>query len=446
MTMDTATINARRPWGIFQRAARGLVLKRLARLKRGGLELVDAQGSTRLGRGGEPRAVLHVRRGRLYVRALTGGSLGVAAAYLDGDWDCDDLTSLFRLFLQNADQNHALEGPLAWASRLGASLRHRWRRNTPQGSRANIRRHYDLGNDFFRLWLDDTLSYSSAVFPTPQATLAEASREKLDRVCRKLDLRPQDHLLEIGTGWGGLAIYAAANYGCRVTTATISREQYDLARQRVAAAGLEHRVTVLLRDYRELTGQYDKLVSIEMIEAVGHEFLDGYFDKCGELLKPEGTFLLQSIVMPQRGYADYLRRADFIQQFVFPGGCLPSVSKLVESAGQSGNLRLVHAEDLAPHYAETLRRWRGNFHQQRAAVRRLGYPARFLRLWHYYLCYCEAAFAERHTGVLQMQFDGPLCRRDPVQVTARAAQVPCPDREPRCPIMTSPPDCPVEMH
>jgi cyclopropane-fatty-acyl-phospholipid synthase len=407
--------------GLLERAARGLVLKRLARLERGGLVLVDSQGRTQLGQGGDLHATIRVRRGRLYRRALAGGNLGVAAAYLDGDWDCDDLTNLFRLFLRNADQNTGLDGLLAWATRLGAWWRHCWRRNTPEGSQSNIRRHYDLGNDFFRLWLDDTWSYSSAVFPTQQATLAEGSREKLDRVCRKLDLRPQDHLLEIGTGWGGLALHAAAHYGCRVTTATISREQHDLARQRVTDAGLERRVTVLLRDYRDLTGQYDKLVSIEMIEAVGHEFLNGYFKKCGELLKPEGTFLLQSIVMPERGYRNYLRRADFIQRYIFPGGCLPSASKLVESAGQAGRLRMVHAEDLAPHYAETLRRWRSNFHEQRAAIRRLGYPARFLRLWHYYLCYCEAAFEERHTGVVQMQFDGPLCRRDPVQITSNAA-------------------------
>jgi cyclopropane-fatty-acyl-phospholipid synthase len=245
--------------------------------------------------------------------------------------------------------------------------------------------------------------------------------EKFDRVCRKLDLRPEDHVLEIGTGWGGFAIHAARHYGCRVTTTTISREQFHVAQQRIGAAGLTDRVTLLQADYRDLHGQYDKLVSIEMVEAVGHRFLGDYFRQCGRLLRRDGSLVLQSIVMPERGYSQYLRSVDFIQRYVFPGGCLPSLAAMLEAAGRTTDLRFVHAEDFAPHYAETLRQWRRAFHARLDDVRRLGYPDEFIRLWNYYLCYCEAAFEERYVGVLQIQLDQPGCRRDPILLSRHAA-------------------------
>jgi cyclopropane-fatty-acyl-phospholipid synthase len=271
------------------------------------------------------------------------------------------------------------------------------------------------------LWLDETMAYSSGIFLHPEGSLQEASEEKIDRVCRKLALRPHDHLLEIGTGWGALAIHAASHYGCRVTTTTISQEQATVARERIQQAGLSDRVTLLTSDYRDLTGQFDKLVSIEMIEAVGFKYFDTYFRKIGQLLRPEGTAVLQAIVMPERRYKEYLGGVDFIQRYIFPGGCLPSTASMLESAGRTTDLRFVHAEDFAPHYAETLRGWRYAFWAQIESVREQGYSEQFIRLWNYYLCYCEAVFEERHVGVVQVQFDKPLCRRDPIQISDHAA-------------------------
>jgi cyclopropane-fatty-acyl-phospholipid synthase len=303
----------------------------------------------------------------------------------------------------------------------GARIGH-WRRsNTRGGSRRNIGAHYDLGNDFFQLWLDETLAYSSGVFPQWNASLREASVEKFDRVCRKLDLRPGDRVLEIGTGWGGFALHAARHYGCHVTTTTISREQHELACQRIKRAGLADRITVLNRDYRDLTGQFDKLVSIEMIEAVGPQFLDAFFRKCGELLKPAGSMVLQGIVMPERDYDNYLASVDFIRKHVFPGGSLPSAAALLESAGRASRLRCVQLEDFAAHYAETLRRWRANFEARLPEIRELGYTERLIRLWRYYLCYCEAGFEERQVSVVQLVFDNVACRRDALLLTRSAS-------------------------
>jgi cyclopropane-fatty-acyl-phospholipid synthase len=262
------------------------------------------------------------------------------------------------------------------------------------------------------------MSYSCAVFPSADAALREASIEKLDLACRKLSLQPTDDVLEIGTGWGGFALHAAQNYGCRVTSTTISREQFTVAQQRVQNAGLTRQITLLQQDYRSLKGQFDKLVSIEMIEAVGYRYLDDYFRKCSGLLCPHGSMVLQAIIMPEQGYRNYLKSVDFIQRFVFPGGCLPSLGAIMASVGRATDLRFFHAEDFTPHYAETLRRWRLAFNARLDDVRRLGYSDEFIRLWNYYLCYCEAAFAERYIGVLQIQFDKPQCRRElPLQIT-----------------------------
>ena len=406
-------------WG--DRLARRLLLQKLQELQGGTIQLIDASGSTTLGRGGDLQATMQVRNPAFFRHAVLGGSLSVAESYLRGDWDCDDLTAFFRMFVRNIDTTDRLDQGLsritAWVNRLY----HRWHANSKSGSRRNIHAHYDLGNDFFRLMLDDTLAYSSGIFLTPTSTLRDASLEKMDRICRKLDLRPGDHLLEIGTGWGGLAIHAARQFGCRVTTTTISQQQFDVARERIDEAGLSDRVTLLLLDYRDLTGQFDKLVSIEMIEAVGHRYYDTYFRKCSELLKPHGTFVLQGIVMPDRRYEKYLRSVDFIQRYVFPGGCLPSMSALLESMSRATDLRFVHAEDFGTHYAQTLREWRQRFHERMDDVRHLGFPDRFIRMWNYYLSYCEASFDERFTGVVQIQFDKPRCQRDPIAIGSRAA-------------------------
>ena len=407
--------------GLVDRIARRFVLDRLRGLRQGELALIDNGEQSLFGQRDDLRAELVVHRPRLFRDAVLGGTLGVAESYIRGDWDSRDLTALFRIFLRNRSAKDSLDSRASYGTRIGRRIMHWLRDNTPAGSRRNIRAHYDLGNDFFSLWLDETLAYSSAVFTDPAESLAAASTEKFDRVCRKLDLRPEDHLLEIGTGWGGFALHAAQQYGCRVTTTTVSQRQFETALQRFQAARLDERITALQQDYRDLQGQFDKLASIEMIEAVGYRHFDQYFESLGRLLRPDGSLVLQAIVMPERGYSSYLQSVDFIQRFIFPGGCLPSLSAMLESAGRASDLRCVHVEDFAPHYAETLRRWRRAFDEQRGEIRAMGYSDEFLRMWTYYLCYCEAAFEERSVGVVQIQFDKPGCRRDPAVLSRRAA-------------------------
>src|SRR5690606_1373140 len=284
-------------------------------------------------------------------------------------------------------------------------------RNSRDGSRRNIQAHYDLGNDFFALFLDPTMNYSCGIFESAEATMEQASIAKMDAICRKLDLQPGDHLLEIGTGWGALAIHAARHFGCRVTTTTISREQHALAAARIREAGLGDRIELLRRDYRDLEGRYDKLVSVEMIEAVGHRFLDTYFRRCSSLLKDDGLMLLQAITIRDEHYAQALKSVDFIQRFVFPGGFIPSVAAMSASMARTTDMQLLHLQDIGLHYATTLRRWRQRFFDNVAAVRALGYPDSFVRLWEFYLCYCEGAFLERNIGNVQMLLAKPRSRR-----------------------------------
>lgn len=404
-TPNVAATSRRPSW--LDRTARKLLMDKLSGLRGGTIVLHDQTGTTRLGEPGDLSAAVQIHRPSFFRHAILGGSLSVAESYLRGDWDCDDLTALFRLFVRNMEATNQLDRGVSRLAKWVNRAYHAWNGNSKLGSRRNIHAHYDLGNELFELMLDDTMAYSCGIFPTPTSSLRDASLEKMDRICRKLDLRPSDHLLEIGAGWGGLAIHAATRFGCRVTAATISQQQFIVAQQRIAAAGLSDRVTLLLRDYRDLTGQFDKLASIEMIEAVGYRYHDTYFRKCSELLKPEGSFVLQGIVMPDRHYASYLKSVDFIQKYVFPGGCLTSMRAMLDSTARVTDFRFVHAEDFGPHYAQTLREWRKRFHARLDRVRALGYPERFIRLWNYYLCYCEAAFDERYTGVVQIQFDKP---------------------------------------
>ncbi|MCA9300238.1 MAG: class I SAM-dependent methyltransferase, partial [Phycisphaerales bacterium] len=397
------------------KAARRAVHRRLERLDHGLLAVHDGAGSTTFGRV-SPMAPDHAVSMRIgdanaYRRMVTGGSIGFAEGYLAGEWDSDDLVGLLRLFTRNIAMTHEASGGLSIAASAARRLWHRARSNSRRGSRRNIEAHYDLGNDLFELFLDPTMTYSCGIFRTPEASMEEASVEKLDRICRKLDLSEDDHVVEIGTGWGSFAIHAARTTGCRVTTTTISPSQHALASARVREAGLEDRVRVLLKDYRDLEGTYDALVSIEMIEAVGHRHLDSYFGACSRLLKDEGSMVIQAISVPDRRYASYLRSVDYIQRHVFPGSCCPSVGAMMSSVGRSSDLKLVHLEDLTPHYATTLSRWRARFQERIEEVRALGYPARFERMWTYYLAYCEAGFAERYIGTAQVQFDKPACRR-----------------------------------
>jgi cyclopropane-fatty-acyl-phospholipid synthase len=351
---------------------------------------------------------------RFYRRLAFGGSIAAAEDYMDGAWDCDDLPALVRALVHNRDILQAVDGGWTRLARPLRALAHFGRRNSRTGSRRNIAAHYDLGNEFFELLLDETMTYSCGLFERPDASLAEASRAKNDRLCRLLQLEPADHLLEIGTGWGGFAIHAAQHYGCRVTTATISKEQHALACRRVSEAGLDGRVDVQLRDYRDLAGRYGKIASIEMIEAVGDAYYETFFATCDRLLAPNGLLALQAITVAERHYDECRKEVDFIKRYIFPGGNLPSVGRLLEAAGRTGDLRLVHLSDLTPHYGETLRRWRENFHRNRERIRRLGYEERFLRLWEFYLCYCEGGFDERFTGNAHLLFGRPAWRGETI--------------------------------
>jgi cyclopropane-fatty-acyl-phospholipid synthase len=401
----------------LDRILRKVVLGRLTRFQRGRLTLRDPWSTQIFGdasKAGGLHATLEVTDRRFYRSLVFGGAVGAAEAYIEGYWNCDDLTNLIRILVLN---RNVLESMQRGPARITAPLRklsHWVNSNTRSGSRRNIARHYDLGNDFFSLWLDDTMMYSSAVFENPDMSLRDASIAKLDRLCRKLDLSPQDHLLEIGTGWGGFARYAAETYGCKVTTTTISREQHDYAGNLITEAGLQDRVTLLLQDYRDVRGEFDKIVSIEMVEAVGHEYLDSYFQHCTKLLKPGGMMALQAITMADQRYDAALRSVDFIQKYIFPGGFLPSVTALQNSITRVTNMRLYHLEDIGEHYARTLREWRNNFYEKLPQVSALGYSDEFLRMWEYYYCYCEGAFRERAIGNVQMLLVKPDCRRSPL--------------------------------
>jgi cyclopropane-fatty-acyl-phospholipid synthase len=374
---------------------------------------VDRSGTHVFGQADAPElaGTLAVEDPRFYYYVALGGALGAAEAYIRGYWDAPDLPATMRVLARNAQVlQHVERGMPRWLQPLRA-LAYRFHSNTRTGSKRNIAAHYDLSNDFFALMLDPTMTYSSGIFDSPAASLEDASIEKYDRICRKLQLRPEEHVLEIGTGWGGFAEYAAVNYGCRVTTTTISDQQHAYAAQRLGSASLGGRVRLLKKDYRDLDGRYDKLVSIEMIEAVGEKFLPGFFQKCSELLHPQGQMLLQAITMPDHRYDRYRKSVDFIQHYIFPGGFLPSLGKITDCLRQTTDLALVQAEDFGPHYARTLAAWRSNFWQQIDQVRTLGFDQRFVRSWDYYLAFCEAGFDERQVGVAQLLFNKPRCRQ-----------------------------------
>jgi cyclopropane-fatty-acyl-phospholipid synthase len=387
---------------------RGLVLPRLAGLSGGLLTVREHGAGATFGHAGPDglAAEVEVRDPAFWRRLATGGSLGAAESYAAGEWETPDLTAVVRLVARNLATMDGLEGGLARLRRPIDAVRHALRRNTRTGSRRNIAEHYDLGDDFFGLMLDPTMTYSCGIFDRPGATLEEASLAKIDRLCRLLRLGPGDHLLEIGTGWGALAIHAASRYGCRVTTTTISANQLARARQRVAAAGLADRVTVLQADYRDLTGRFDKLVSVEMLEAVGAEYYPAFFAKCGSLLADHGLMALQVITIADARYEQHVRGVDFIKRHVFPGSNIPSITALLQAATRASDLTLRRLEDIGPHYATTLAAWRANLAANAAAVAALT-DERFRRLWHFYLCYCEAGFAERYLGDAQMLFARP---------------------------------------
>ncbi|MBK69063.1 MAG: SAM-dependent methyltransferase [Legionellales bacterium] len=337
-----------------------------------------------------------------YLMLFSSGSNGIANAYIRGFWECDDLYELFRGFVKNIKLIDTFETGSLKFGILKNRLVHFFSSNSKLGSKKNIQAHYDLGNDFFKLFLDDTMTYSSAIFESRNSSLKEASINKLDLICKKLNLNETDHVLEIGGGWGSFAIHAAQNYGCEVTTTTISEEQYRYMNQRFSKLNLNKKINLLNKDYRSLSGNYDKIVSIEMIEAVGDKFLGKFFSTCSKLLKSKGQMLLQSITMPDDRYPQYLKNTDFIQTYIFPGSCIPSLAAIKNSLKKHTNFTIYDIEDIAPHYSKTLLYWLQNFNKNESQIRKLGYDENFCRLWKYYLSYCAAGFQERYLGDLQI--------------------------------------------
>lgn len=397
--------------------ARRALLSGLSRITNGEIILNDGSTHLRFGRVTAQcplRVTVTVTNPRFYTDTAFGGSIGAGEAFMAGYWQVDDLPVLIRIFLCNRELLDGMDGRWAWLTRPIQKFFHRLNRNTAKGSRRNISAHYDVGNDFFALFLDESLMYSSAIFTDSTMTLHDAQVARLDHICRKLELKSTDRLLEIGTGWGGFALHAATRYGCQVTTTTISQQQYDLACERVAAAGLNDRITVLCTDYRDLTGQYDKLVSLEMIEAVGYQYFDSYFGTCSRLLKPEGMMVLQAITIADQRYEAAKRSVDFIQRYIFPGSCIPSITAMSGSIARASDLRLFHLEDIGPHYVTTLQAWRDNLYRNRQQILRLGYSEHFFRMWEFYFSYCEGGFTERVISDVQMLLTKPGNRREPI--------------------------------
>jgi cyclopropane-fatty-acyl-phospholipid synthase len=369
----------------------------------GTLKLKDPSGTYTFGDGQQPSVEVKIHDLKFYRRLALGGSLAAAETHLDEQWDCEDTYNLFRIFCKNRPLMSALDGKMTrwtrpfrqWASKAMA--------NTLKGSRKNIAAHYDLGNDFFELFLDPTLTYSSAWFQRPEMSLEEASTAKLERMCQMVELEKGDSLLEIGSGWGSLAIHAASTRGCRVRTITLSREQREKVIERVRARGLEDLITVDLVDYRQVEGTYDKLISIEMIEAVGPQFYSIYFETLAKKLRPGGLAAIQAITIPDMAYDDHLKDLDFIQKYIFPGSKIPCLSALLDAA-KPEPLVLTDVHDLTLDYDRTMRHWRRDFIAKLDQIRTMGYDERFIRMWDYYLNYCAAGFAERFLGTLQLQF------------------------------------------
>jgi cyclopropane-fatty-acyl-phospholipid synthase len=401
--------------GAFDRFLRQQLVKQLRLLRHGRLLLVDEGGQMEFGQTAAAHPDLQIRMEILdpafYRAVIINGSVGAGEAYADGLWRCDDLVGLAQLLVRNRD---VLDGMETGIARLGGTAMRAWhalRPNTRGGSRRHIAAHYDLGNEFFALFLSSDLMYSSAIWTEASDTLETASARKLERICRKLDLKPADRVIEIGTGWGGFALYAARHYGCHVTTTTISREQHALASERVLAEGLVANVDLLLEDYRDLRGQYDKLVSIEMVEAIGAPNLDTYFNRLGALLRPDGLALVQAITIEDHRYAQALKSVDYIKRHIFPGSFIPSINALLASKTRASDLALTQMEDFGHSYALTLRAWRERFTAQLPKVRAQGFDERFIRQWEFYLAYCEGGFRERATGVVQLLLAKPGNRR-----------------------------------
>jgi cyclopropane-fatty-acyl-phospholipid synthase len=399
---------------IWQTFCRDAVLNAFEQMPSGRLEMTLPDGVVKT--FGNPAvadaAQITVTDERFFTRCVQAGDVGFGEAYLHGEWESGNITKLISWFLLNVEHSPSISGsrhntPKLNLLNLANRIRHLFRRNSREGSQENIHEHYDLGNEFYGLWLDRTMSYSSARFESAEQSMEEAQSAKYEALCRQLKLTSDCHVLEIGCGWGGFAAHAARNYGCRVTAVTISREQFDFARNRFIEEGLTDRINIELRDYRDLKGSYDRIVSIEMLEAVGEEFYDGFFRQCGSLLKRDGLLALQYITCPDSRFTELRQGVDWIQKHIFPGSLLPSISRVNQSLNRTGELFLHHLDDMGNSYARTLRIWRANFNDRLEKVRELGFNDEFIRKWNYYLAYCEAAFATRNISVVQAVYTRP---------------------------------------
>lgn len=411
--MDTTISTENR--NFLQSFARQKLFSILVKLDDAHLNIVEGDYEQSFGPADAPlRAALTIKDPRFYSRIALGGSIGAAESWVEGEWHSDDLTAVIRIFARSMALVEKVEGFSRWLRLPVDSLRQYFTRNTRQGSRTNIAAHYDLGNDMYELFLDSGMQYSAAIFSDQATTLAQAQTNKLAIICEKLALSADDHLIEIGTGWGELACFAASNYGCRVTTTTLSKAQYEVAKQKIAQRGLEDRVTLLLKDYRDLDGQYDKLVSIEMIEAVGHQFMPSYFQTLNRLLKPNGNMLIQAITIADQRYDSYRHNMDFIQRYIFPGGCLTSVYEMSKQLKQHTDMTVSQIDSYGQDYAETLRHWSDSFSRAGRTLTKLGYSEDFQRLWHFYFSYCRAGFLEGTINVIHFEAQKPgarVCRR-----------------------------------
>ncbi|MES2555395.1 MAG: cyclopropane-fatty-acyl-phospholipid synthase family protein [Bacteroidota bacterium] len=390
-----------------------LILNLLTNMPLGSMSLTLPDGEhIQIGNGEGVSATVTIHNSSFFKRCVLYGDIGFGEGYVDGDWDTESITDVIKWFILNVEHAPTVSGSNVKAMALNLMkfynrLFHSRRDNSLNGSRKNISEHYDLSNDFFALWLDPTMTYSSAYFKEETFTLEEAQKAKYQRLCEQLHLKPTDHVLEIGSGWGGNAIYMASNFGCKVTTITISQEQQKLAIERVKAVGLDDKISVEIQDYRKMKGQYDKIVSVEMLEAVGARYFEDYFEQCHKLLKQDGILALQVITCPDSRFEALRDGVDWIQKHIFPGSLLPSVGAMNEAINRTGDLTLVDLKDLGLHYARTLRTWFENFNQQLEEVKQLGFSDAFIRKWNYYLCYCEAAFEMRNINVMQLVYARP---------------------------------------
>ncbi|WP_300425013.1 cyclopropane-fatty-acyl-phospholipid synthase family protein [uncultured Thalassolituus sp.] len=412
--MKTLTVRSdSMPW--IDRFCRSGLFSTLQKLHTGSLTVVEGDETYQFGNThSELNAQLHIHDSEAYRSIALSGSVGAGESYMTGDWSSPDLPLLIRLLARNKDVVDNIDGGLANLGKAALKVFHGLNRNTEKGSRRNIAAHYDLGNDMFALFLDPTMMYSSGIFPAEDATMEEASICKMDRICQKLQLCEDDHLVEIGTGWGSMAIHAAKHYGCQVTTTTISEQQYEWAERRIREEGLEKRITLLKKDYRALEGKFDKLVSIEMIEAVGWQYLDTYTATINRLLKDDGVALIQAITIDDQRYEQAKNEVDFIKRYIFPGSFIPCITAIQNSVTRTSDMKMTHMEDITPHYARTLAEWRKEFLSKAEDIKSQGYSDDFIRLWDFYFAYCEGGFAERVIGDVQLMFSKPLNRRNPV--------------------------------